>query len=66
LVACKLIVELNVDEDEDEIYQPARDINSLTTAVVVEALEVSGQNYVPGLKIQDNLSPLAVVSEKTL
>ncbi len=63
LVECKLIVELNVDEDEDEIYQPARDINSLTTAVVVEALEVSGQNYVPGLKIQDNLSPLAGVNE---
>ncbi len=53
LIDCKLIVELNVDDDEDDIYQPAKDVNTLTRSMVINAMEISGQNYVPGLKNQE-------------
>ncbi len=53
LIDCKLIVELNVDDDEDDIYQPAKDVNTLTRSMVINAMEISGQNYVPGLEDQE-------------
>ena len=53
LIDCKLIVELNVDDDEDDIYQPAKDVNTLTRSMVINTMEISGQNYVPGLEDQE-------------
>jgi len=51
LLDAKLIVELNVLENEDSLYQPARDINSLSNASVIQALETCGRNEVPELLI---------------
>ncbi len=42
------------NQDECEIYQPAVDINILTIAYVVNALEQCGQGYLPGIS-QDPL-----------
>lgn len=47
LINSRLIVELNVAENELVTYQPSRDINSLTVASVVDALEVEGRNELP-------------------
>lgn len=58
LVECKLIVELNVDDGEDDIYQPARDVNNLTSSIVTNAMEISGLNIVPGLKEQEKFDSL--------
>lgn len=48
LIASRVIVELKNREDY-EVYQPAADVNNLTTAYVINALEQSGQNQLPGL-----------------
>lgn len=48
LITSRVIVELK-NHDEYEVYQPAVDINHLTTAYVIEALEQSGQNQLPGI-----------------
>ena len=56
LIDCDIIAELNVTEDEEAIYQPAVDISNLTTATVISAMEVSGQNEVPGLKEYEKFS----------
>ena len=66
LIDCKLIVELNVDDDEDEIYQPAKDVNTLTRSVVINAMEISGQNHVPGLKDQKVYSNQADLLEENV
>ncbi len=58
LVDCQLVVELNVAENEQLIYQPARDINNLTVTAVIEALEASGRNTVPGMKAYEQFSEL--------
>ncbi len=63
----QLIVQLNgVDEDEDEIYQPSRDINRLTIASVINALEISGQNVVPNMKGAEQFSRINASSENML
>ncbi len=49
LLDSNLIVELNVDEDEESIYQPAYDIKDLTIGTITNALETTGQNSVLGL-----------------
>lgn len=49
LMASHIIVEFkNLDED-DEVYQPAVDINILTIAYIINALEQSGQNQLPDI-----------------
>ncbi|MCK5830087.1 MAG: YihY/virulence factor BrkB family protein [Methylococcales bacterium] len=50
LVEAHLIVELSVEEGEVDIYQPAMDVNNMTIGVVTRALESTGQNFVPGMK----------------
>lgn len=53
LLECNLIVELNALEDENVLYQPAYDINSLTISKVIDALEVAGRNVVPEMNIAE-------------
>ncbi|MDO9049723.1 MAG: YihY/virulence factor BrkB family protein [Methylobacter sp.] len=48
LMASHIIVEFK-NKDEYEVYQPAVDINILTIAYVVNALEQCGQNHLPGI-----------------
>jgi membrane protein len=61
-----LIVELNVLENEDIIYQPSRDINSLTISAVINALETSGRNIVPEMQGCEQFSQLDASAEKML
>ena len=61
-----LIVELNVLENEDIIYQPSRDINSLTISAVINALETSGRNSVPDMQGYEQFSHLDTTAEKML
>jgi membrane protein len=45
LMASHLIVEFKNQDEDDEVYQPAIDINILTIAYVINALEQCGQNH---------------------
>ncbi len=47
LLDCQLIVRLDVEENQNERYQPAFDINVLTVSTVINALEFSGENSFP-------------------
>jgi len=48
LIASHIIVEFK-DQDEYEVYQPAVDINIITIAYVINALEQCGQNHLPDI-----------------
>ena len=47
LMASHLVVEFKNQDQDDEVYQPAIDINRLTIAYVINALEQCGQNHLP-------------------
>ncbi|MGZ8911091.1 MAG: YihY/virulence factor BrkB family protein [Methylococcaceae bacterium] len=49
LIASHIIVEFKIHDDDDEVYQPAVDINILTIAYVINALEQCGQNHLPDI-----------------
>ncbi len=49
LMASHIIVEFKNQDEDDEIYQPAVDINILTIAYVINALEQCGQNQLPDI-----------------
>lgn len=49
LVASHILIELKTENDE-EVYLPAVDINILTIAFVINALEQCGQNNLPDIK----------------
>lgn len=50
LMTSHIIVEFkNQDIEDDEVYQPAVDINILTIAYVINALEQCGQNHLPDI-----------------
>jgi membrane protein len=49
LMASHIIVEYKDQDEEDEVYQPAVDINILTIAYVIYALEHCGQNHLPDI-----------------
>ncbi|MGZ8903952.1 MAG: YihY/virulence factor BrkB family protein, partial [Methylobacter sp.] len=49
LIASHIIVEFKNHDDDDEVYQPAVDINILTIAYVINALEQCGQNHLPDI-----------------
>jgi len=66
LLDAKLIVTLNVLENEDSIYQPARDINFISNATVIDALESSGRNEVPDLEINEEFLKLNSASNAVL
>ena len=59
LVASHLIVEYNNQDEVDEVYQPAVDINILTIVYVINALEQCGQNHLPDIN-QEQLFMTAV------
>ncbi len=48
LMASRLVVELK-NHDEEAVYQPAVDINILTIAYVIDALEQCGHSYLPNI-----------------
>jgi membrane protein len=67
LIIGHIIVEY-IDRDEtesEEIYQPAVDINILTIAYVINALEYCGQNHLPDIN-QERLFVRAVNDFKNL
>ena len=49
LTASHILVEFNIPEEEDDVYQPAVDTNLLTFAFVINALEQCGQNHLPDI-----------------
>ena len=49
LMASHIIVEFKNQDEDDEVYQPAVDINILTIAYVINALEQCGQNHLPDI-----------------
>ncbi len=70
LIASHIIVEFKNQDDVDEVYLPAVDINILTTAYVINALEQCGQNHLPDLNQErlfmnaiDNFRKLMEASE---
>ena len=65
LMASHLIVEFKNQDEDDEVYQPAVDINMLTIAYVINALEQCGQNHLPDIN-QEQLFMNAVNNFKNL
>ena len=49
LMASHLIIELKNQDEVDEVYLPAVDINRLTIAYIINALEQCGQNLLPDI-----------------
>ena len=49
LMASHVIVEVKDQDEEDEVYQPAVDINILTIAYIINALEQCGQHHLPDI-----------------
>ena len=49
LTASHILVEFNIPEAEDDVYQPAVDPKNLTIAFVINALERTGQNHLPDI-----------------
>lgn len=66
LLDAKLIVALNVLENEDSMYQPARDINFISNIAVIDALESCGRNEVPDLEINEAFLKLNSASNAVL
>ncbi len=65
LMASHILVEFKGQDESDEVYQPAVDINILTIAYVVKALEESGQNQLPDIN-QEHLFMGVVYEFKAL
>ena len=49
LIASHIIVEFKNQDEGDEVYLPAVDINRLTIAYIINALEQCGQNHLPDI-----------------
>lgn len=49
LIASHIIVEFKNQEGDDEVYQPAVDINILSIAYIINSLEKCGQNHLPDI-----------------
>jgi len=52
LAASHILIGLKTEEGDEEVYLPAVDINVLTTAFVINALEQCGQNSLPFIKVE--------------
>lgn len=52
LIKSGIIVEIKVDEDKDEVFQPAKDTDLLTVSYVIDALENCGSNELPDTEIE--------------
>ena len=66
MIDSHLVVELNTLEGEDMLYQPSRDINQLTIAAVISALETSGRNVILDMKGYQQFSRLDAEAESLL
>ncbi len=66
LLIAGVIVELKAFDDEDITYQPAQDINNITNMQVINALENTGRNSVPGMTKQDKFMQLNSSAEVIL
>ena len=49
LIISHIIVEFKNQDEDDEVYQPAVDINILTIAYIINALEHCGQHHLPDI-----------------
>ncbi len=50
LISSHIIVEFkDLNENEEDVYQPAVDINILTISYIINALEQCGQNHLPDM-----------------
>ncbi len=49
LITSHLIVEFKYQDEGDDVYLPAVDINRLTIAYIINALEQCGQNHLPDI-----------------
>jgi len=49
LISSHIIVEFKDSNEDEEVYQPAVDINILTIAYIINALEQCGQNHLPDM-----------------
>jgi hypothetical protein len=58
LIACRLIVQLNVIEQGEILFQPAQDVHRLTVYDVIDALEKQGENTLPNMKSFAQLSTI--------
>ena len=65
LTASHIIVEFKDQDEVDEVYQPAVDINRLTIAYIINALEQCGQNRLPDMS-QEQLFMNAVNNFRNL
>ncbi len=65
LIASHIIVEFKDQDEVDEVYQPAVDINRLTIAYIINALEQCGQNRLPDMS-QEQLFMNAVNNFRNL
>ena len=65
LMASHIIVEFKNQDEDDEVYLPAVDINRLTIAYVINALEQCGQNHLPDIS-QEQLFMDAVINFRQL
>ena len=66
LIASHIIVEFKDPDDvNDEVYQPSVDINRLTIAYIINALEQCGQNHLPDIN-QERLFMNAVNNFRNL
>jgi membrane protein len=50
LMACQIVVQVKTEDDADEVYLPAVDVNKVTVAYVINALERRGQNHLPDIR----------------
>jgi membrane protein len=73
LMASHIIVEYKDEDEEDEVYQPAVDINILSIAYIINALEQCGQNHLPDINQErlfmnavNNFRKLMETSEQNL
>lgn len=65
LLASHIIIEFKNQDEVDEVYLPAVDINILTIGYVINALEQCGQNHLPDIS-QEQLFMSAVNSFREL
>lgn len=61
LMQSEMIVQAKTEDDADEVYLPAMDINKMTIAYVINALEQRGQNQLPDLAEEEQF--MKVVKE---
>ena len=57
LMASHILLEFRREQEDDDVYQPAVDINILTIAYVINALEQRGENHLPDAEQERDFMP---------